>query len=338
MHSVEAHGAATAEPDGASYRETISAGLAERWPENGELLGSICHYALVPAGKLFRSTLLIESALAVGGDPRVVYPAALGAESGHVASLIHDDIIDGDNVRRGRPSVQHKYGVDNAIVAGDALIFDLFAGLAECQRTGATDSRVVWALRVVAECGIDLCRGQSMEAEIRDRQDFELDSYLTMARLKTAALFRAACGCGAILAGGDPSSVDSLNTYAVDFGTAFQIHDDVLAYTASAVSTGKPDTSDVRNGRITFPVALAYQSAMGRQRRAIRSMLSEGGDEAERKAVMTEIFAETGALEQAATSAREYADSAIKALHELPHTPSRDRLTEFAELAISRDH
>jgi geranylgeranyl diphosphate synthase type I len=338
MHSVDAHGAAMAQPDDASFRQQIRLGLAERWHPDGDLLDGVCHYALVPAGKLFRSTLLIESALAVGGDPAVVYPAAMGAECGHVASLIHDDIIDGDQIRRGRASVQHKYGVDNAIIAGDALIFDLFASLGECQGTGAPDSRVVWALRVVAQCGIDLCRGQSMEAEICDRLDFALDSYLTMARLKTAALFRAACGCGAILAGGEPAAVESLNTYALDFGTAFQIHDDVLSYIADTERMGKPDTSDVRNGRITFPVALAYQSAAAGQRRAIRSVLSDDGDPIEKRAAMADILTTTGALDQATTAAREYADSAIKALHELPHTPSRDRLTEFAELAISRDH
>src|SRR5260370_1174477 len=116
--------------------------LEEQWPQRSGRLYSICRYALLPNGKLFRPVLLLESTAAVGGELASSLPAAAGAEYGHVASLIHDDIIDGDNLRRGRPSVQHKYGIDDAIVAGDALIFHLFANLAECRSTGVPDSDV----------------------------------------------------------------------------------------------------------------------------------------------------------------------------------------------------
>ncbi|MGH3564920.1 MAG: polyprenyl synthetase family protein [Pseudonocardia sp.] len=315
----------------------VAGRLSERWRVGSSLLSSMCAHALVPAGKLFRPALLIESALAVGGDVETVLPAAVGAECGHVASLVHDDIIDGDDLRRGRPSVQHQFGVDNAIVAGDALIFDLFVGLAECRAAGAPAERIVAALEVVARCGIDLCRGQSLESELCARVDFDLEAYLTMVTLKTAALFKGACECGALLAGGDEVMVRALSVYAENLGAAFQIHDDLLAYTRGTGATGKPDTSDVRNGRLTMPVILAHRAADAVGRLAIDEALHGDGDPVTRRAGLVEILERTRALPAAQELARRYTDASIMALRALPPTPSRDRLRGFAEAAINRD-
>jgi geranylgeranyl diphosphate synthase type I len=315
----------------------VGEGLAERWQAESSLLGSMCAHALVPSGKLFRPILLLESASAVGGDINVVLPAAIGAECGHVASLVHDDIIDDDDLRRGRPSVQHKFGPDNAIVAGDALIFDLFAALAECRATGARADRIVAALEVVARCGIDLCRGQSLEAELCERMEFDLDAYLTMVKLKTAALFKGACECGALLAGGDENMVRALGSYAENLGAAFQIHDDLMSYTRDTDVMGKPDTSDIRNGRLTLPVILAYQASNPEDRLVITEVLVGEGDPVTRRDTLVEILDRTSALTAAAGLARQYSQNAIAALRVLPHSASVDRLRGFAEAAIDRD-
>ncbi|MEU3623641.1 polyprenyl synthetase family protein [Amycolatopsis coloradensis] len=317
--------------------ERISDRLAKRWQAETSLLGEMCVHALVPSGKLFRPILLLESALAVGGDAEVVLPAAIGAECGHVASLVHDDIIDNDDLRRGRPSVQYKFGADNAIVTGDALIFDLFAGLAECRGTGARADRIVAALDVVARCGIDLCRGQSLEAELCERMDFDLGTYLTVVRLKTATLFKSACECGALLAGGDETMVRTLGAYAENLGCAFQIHDDVMSYTRKTGVMGKPDTSDIRNGRVTLPVILAYQTGTPDDRADITEMLVGDGDPAIRRDMLVTILDRTGALAAASGLAREYSENAIATVNGLPVTASRGRLCGFAQAAIDRD-
>ncbi|CAM3874633.1 polyprenyl synthetase family protein [Kibdelosporangium persicum] len=324
-------------PGHASLVDKVGERLAGRWQAESSLLAAMCEHALVPTGKLFRPILLLESACAVGGDADVVLPAAVGAECGHVASLVHDDIIDNDDLRRGRPSVQFKFGADNAIVAGDALIFDLFAALAECRHTGARPDRIVAALDVVARCGIDLCRGQSLEAELCERVDFDLDAYLTMVKLKTAALFKGACECGALLAGGEEHMVRALGTYAENLGCAFQIHDDVMSYTRDTDVMGKPDTSDIRNGRLTLPVILAYRTAEPHDRLAITEVLVGQGDPAARRSTLMEILDRTGAINVAAEMARQYCEQAIAALQVLPPTPSRERLASFAQAAIDRD-
>ncbi len=140
--------------------ELLRSAIAARWVAEHGPLDAICRYALVPHGKLLRPLLLLHAVVAVGGEIDPVLPAAVGAECGHVASLVHDDIIDGDEMRRGQRSVQSKFGIDDAIVAGDALIFDIFRGLAECAGRGVPADRIVQALNTVARGGIDLCRGR----------------------------------------------------------------------------------------------------------------------------------------------------------------------------------
>jgi geranylgeranyl pyrophosphate synthase len=319
-------------PDVLGLLVQVRSRLAGRW-EGSSLLAATCGHALTPAGKLFRPILLLESALAVGGDPHRVLPAAVGAESGHVASLVHDDIIDGDDTRRGRPAAHAAYGVESAIVAGDALIFDLFAGLAECHSAGAPADRVVAALGVVSRCGIDLCRGQSLEAEFCASGRFDHDTYLRMVRLKTAALFRAACECGALLAGGDARHVLALGRYAQHLGVAFQIRDDLLPYQGSA---GKPDTSDVRNGRITLPVIVAHRTGDAADRAAIETALSGVDDPSAARAALAAVLTRTGAVRATARWARHYAGLAVAALAPLPDTASRERLRGYAAAAVDR--
>lgn len=320
----------------ADLSDTVRCALEKQWEQCSGLLDSICRYALLPAGKLFRPVLLLEATAAVGGEFIRSLPAAVGAECGHVASLIHDDIIDGDSMRRGRPSVPYKYGIGDSIVAGDALLFRLFASLAECRSTGVPDSCIVTALLAVARAGIDLCLGQSLEAE-QCGEGATVDSYLTMARLKTGALFRGACECGAILGGGSPQWVSQLAAYGEHLGLAFQIQDDLLPYVSDSGITGKAGTSDIRNRRWTLPVILAYRSASRQGRDGISAALSGSQDSYDALDFMAEILASTGALAEARCMARHFAEVSRNSLADLPDTPSRNRLEHFAELVIARD-
>lgn len=180
--------------------------------------------------------------------------------------------------------------------------------------------RVVSALDVVSRCGIDLCRGQSMESGLCHRLDFDAESYLTMVRLKTGALFKASCECGAILAGGADHDFKALGDFAESLGAAFQIHDDLLPYTGDTSVIGKSVLSDLNNGRLTLPVILAHDRSDTAGRRTL-----------------TAIVTRTGGLAAAKALARQFIDDAIAALRVLPPSPSRDRLASFAEAAIERE-
>ncbi|WP_285743410.1 polyprenyl synthetase family protein [Lentzea sp. NBRC 105346] len=316
--------------------QKINDELASRWPAEADLLDGICRYALMPTGKLLRPVLLVESALAVGGRAEQVLPAAIGTEYGHTASLVHDDIIDNDELRRGRESVYHRFGVANAIVAGDALIFHLFRCLAECRNAGVPAARVVTALEVAAQAGIDLCRGQCLESEITENSLLDVDTYLRMIELKSAALFRSSCQCGAILGGGDAESVAKLGQYGRELGIAFQIVDDLFAFTGDSETTGKKPVSDVRNRRLTLPVLLAHEKGDDADRALLDEVFAGAVDAEEALPAVTEVLVRTGALDAARSVAWEHATCAQEALLELPESPSRDHLYSFATRAVDR--
>lgn len=311
--------------------------LVDRWvsPEQSAL-DVVCQYALQPDGKLLRPLLLLEATRAVGGDLATVMPAAVGAESGHVASLAHDDIIDGDEVRRGRPAVHAAFGIGNAIVAGDALIFDMFAGLSDCAARGAASDRVVWALGVVAKAGIDMCEGQALEDRLTQTQTFDLDAYRRMVSLKTAAFFSSACAVGAILGGGSSTEVDALARYGRKLGQAFQIIDDLLPYSEHADAIGKPIASDARNGRPTLPAILARRNRREDMDQLHARFLAGELDEASLSARLRSMFEECGSLQEAyALAERLVSDSKI-ALVPLSNSLGKKRLERWADLALAR--
>jgi geranylgeranyl pyrophosphate synthase len=318
----------------------ISDEIERRWSFAARSLDHACRHALLPTGKLFRPILMLESAMAVGGDPKAVLPAAIGAECGHVASLVHDDIIDGDDLRRGQPTVHRKFGTDEAIIAGDALIFHLFSGLAECRDTGIEADRIARALAAVAQAGIDMCRGQSMEAEVGLDPRCCADDYVTIVRLKTGAFFRGACECGAILGGGRPDWVEAVSRYGELLGVAFQIHDDLLGYTSDTPTMGKSATSDVRNRRFTLPVIYARAAADPIDRQRIDDLYSADleMEPAAMLGEMKELLLRTGGMAAAEHAARRSALEARQVLDELPPSRSISVLARFAESAIDRTY
>jgi|SRR5450755_2104110 geranylgeranyl pyrophosphate synthase len=314
--------------------ELVRRRLQKDWTAEAHL-DQVCGYAVSAPGKFFRPILLLESASTVGGEIDRVLPAAAGAEGAHVASLVHDDIIDGDEVRRGMPAVHVAFGRDDALVGGDALIFYLFSALAECGRRGIEAARIVMAMAMAAEAGRELCRGQMLEKELRASYDSRVASYLDMVAGKTGALFRASCSIGAVLGGG---SVDALGRYGALLGYAFQIQDDLLPYLSTPDVTGKPPTSDLANRRLTLPFLLCRAAAGAVRVQVLDELLTGGGenDIDDRFKRLSDLLSESGALDQAADMAARYCAEAIDALAALPSSTSKDVLVYFAESAALR--
>ncbi|MGW7688182.1 polyprenyl synthetase family protein [Streptomyces asiaticus] len=320
--------------------------LDRRWPPEAERLHQISRYALLPAGKLLRPLLLMESAEAVGGGGPAVVPAALSVEYLHVGSLVHDDVIDGDTMRRGRPSVAARYGTTDAIVTGDALMLGMFGVLTDGAEDtgpltedvgGLPPGRVLGAVRVFARAGVDLCRGQAMEGELRGDLGCGLDRYLTMSALKTGALFRAACRGGAILGGGSPAQQHALTSYAEHLGLAFQMHDDLLPYTSDSRTTGKSALSDIAAARPTFPVLLCHAMAGAPARARLEAALGGALPPADALRTVHELLETTGALTTARDQATAQADRAKSCLELLPRSRATAVLAAVADLSVSRD-
>ncbi|MFI9508724.1 polyprenyl synthetase family protein [Nocardia sp. NPDC052566] len=295
---------------GAATIEPLIRDLAAGWPADLSRLHEMARYAVLPAGKLIRPLLMLEAGRAVGADPLELAPVAIALEYLHVATLVHDDIIDGDLLRRGRPTVHAKYGQADAIVVGDALLLDTFGTLATAGGRSFPAGAVLETVRIVAAAGIDLCRGQTAEAELAGDIDCGVSRYRSMAALKTGALFKAACAAGGVLGGGSTAQVDALRTYAEHVGCAFQMRDDLLPYLRDTTRSGKSPVSDIANRRPTFPVLVGLELADAAQRRRIERSLSGRLAVDASYRLLHEVLTETGALAAAAARVAAEANAA----------------------------
>jgi geranylgeranyl diphosphate synthase type I len=226
------------------------------------------------SGKMLRSTLALLSARLVGKPPRTALRGAVAVELLHVFSLIHDDIMDGDEQRRHRPAVWKAYGVGPAILAGDALF-------ALAMRTVAHSpaQAVEAAGQLLGDAAVRLCRGQAQDLAFERRPWTGPDEvtgaeYQAMAADKTGALISCSLAIGALLAGAPVASVQSLARVGHEFGLAFQIVDDVLSGTDNPSVTGKPVLGDLRTGKKTYPILAAL--ACPRAGSRLGALLSAG--------------------------------------------------------------
>jgi len=297
-----------------------------------DLLRPTLDYAISTTGKLLRPRLLLDACAAVGGDVRAAVAAAAGTEFGHIASLIHDDVIDGDAIRRGRPSIQAAFGVPMAILSGDLLVFEMFLSYTRSSEFGISPERTLAAIRMLSQTCIDVCRGQVREAELAGHFETTLDQYLDVIRLKTASVCRASCEIGATLGGGNDAEVTALAAYGEALGLAFQVVDDILEYTGTQQDLGKPLDSDMRNGRITLPVIYALESDSTTHAEVVRLLSNHGAAHAQ----LARVLRSSGAIGRAQATAKQWACVAQSKLEVLPDSVARRQLAVYANELVNR--
>lgn len=307
--------------------------------ERGGLLGKTTEHVLSAPGKLLRPLLLLDACRAAGGDPERVFPAACGTEYGHIASLIHDDIMDGDEARRGQPTVHVKFDLGAAILTGDLLIFQTFLCYTDCAEHGVEAERVLKAIRALSRTCIEMCQGQALEAAVAGRLETTEEAYLEVIRLKTASFCSTAAQIGARLGGANEDAIIALTNYGHHLGMAFQVVDDLLCYAGDGGKLGKPAVSDVRNRRVTLPVIYAMQSRDRAVTGRIRDIFDrDGALAADAHAELIHLFNATRALDRTRNLAFRHTMKARQQLDRLPYSEARERLRALAEIFLSRDH
>ncbi|WP_159047976.1 polyprenyl synthetase family protein [Streptomyces sp. WM6378] len=319
----------------ASHR-AISAELRRCCEQSQDgVLAAIQSHALLPVGKLLRPVLTVEGAGAVGGDTAVVVQAAVSTELVHVASLINDDIIDGDDRRRGRDSAPARFGADFAILAANGLFMKALQALSRCREQGVTAERLNQAFNDAGQTGQDLTRGVALELSITDDLTCPVDTYLEMIKLKTAVLFAYASRLGAYLVDGGNDQVKALSAYGLALGMAFQIRDDLLPYDSTSEAAGKDASSDLRNHRPTLPILLAYAHATPHQQDELHALWNDTDHERALSA-LHRVLQGTQAVVRARNLATTYGEQAQSHLDRLPDTPHRTRLRYLVRQATQR--
>lgn len=234
-------------------------------------LAEAMRYSLLAGGKRLRPALCLSCAMACAenadsGLGEAVLPFAAGLEMIHTYSLIHDDLpaMDDDDLRRGRPACHKAFGEATALLAGDALLADAFGFMA---RAPLPADRVREALRLAADAAgsAGMAGGQMLDLEAEGHLPDEA-GLARLNALKTGALIRAACECGAVLAGADADRRLAVRRYGEEFGIAFQVTDDILDITGDQTTLGKPVGSDAARAKATWPALLGLDAARARAR------------------------------------------------------------------------
>jgi len=330
-------------------RRWVNDAISEDLPiDEPQRLYEASRYLLEAGGKRLRPTILLLTAEALAdvepesqsyrafpataGSPVDIMAAAVSIEIIQSFTLIHDDIMDDDDMRRGVPAVHREYDLSTAILAGDTLYSKAFENMLG---TGAPADRSVRALSELATTCTEICEGQSLDIEFEKRAAVTPDEYLGMIELKTAVLYAAAASIPAVLLGYD-DAVDPLHSYGLDVGRAFQIQDDLLDLTTPTQKLGKQRGSDLVEGKRTIITVHARDQGVD-----VDDLVSTETVEEVTEAEIDEAVAkleEVGSIEYARKTAQRLVDSGKSHLETLPKNEAHNLLDDIADYLIEREY
>lgn len=289
----------------------------------------IAQYLQVSGGKRLRPALLLLSAKLCGYEE---YPAIrLGAvvEQIHTATLVHDDIIDGAETRRGRPSTNSRWGNHMSVLAGDWLYMQAF-NVALAERNFKILDLLIGVTQVMVE-------GELLQLTHLRKLDVTEEAYCELAYRKTACLFSTCLRLGALLARKSEDEEAKLGSYGTNLGLAFQVIDDILDFTSSEEILGKPIGSDLREGKLTLPLIYLLQKCSPAEARKVSLVLKEQGYLSVRFSEIMELIERYGTLEAAREKARQFAETATQELEGFPESQYKDALRSLADFIVERE-
>jgi geranylgeranyl diphosphate synthase type II len=282
-------------------------------------------YLFAAGGKRIRPLLLVLSCRAVGGKVPACLDAAAAVELLHTFTLVHDDIMDHDALRRGQPTVHAKWDEATAILAGDGLVTLAYQTLLKTRHP-----KLAEILAIFTDGLLTLCEGQALDKAFEQRTDVTLPEYMGMILKKTAALIEVSCEMGAILGNADVPQQRALKRFARKLGLAFQIQDDVLDIAADQAVLGKPTASDMMGKKKTYLTIDFLEKASPAQRALFTSMFGKTPLTPDETVQIRRLFKETGTLDSARRTAVGFIRQSVSALRPLPGSPSKTALETFA--------
>jgi len=295
-----------------------------------ELLEAASRHILEAGGKRLRPQLLMLSARACDYSGERVVPLATAMELVHTATLVHDDVMDDADSRRGRVSVNYFWGNSASVLIGDYLVVQAFALVAQ-----DGDTRLV---RLLCDTIARMCEGEVLQLTFRGDTDVSVDAYLTICDYKTAMLTRCCTRVGALLGDESPQPVEALTRFGHAIGMAFQIVDDILDMVGDERALGKPVGGDLREAKMTLPTIYAIQRAVTQDRQALEEMIKRAAALTRSDiATIRALIERYDGFESARRLAHEYIDAAKATLMSLPPSASRDALDTLADQIIDRD-
>ena len=278
-------------------------------------------------GKRLRPSMLLLAAEAAGGEALALAPAAVSIELVHNFTLIHDDIMDNADVRRGRPAVHKIWGQSGAILAGDTLYSKAFQVLG---MTAASPERILGAMNMLSRTCTALCEGQWLDMEFESKDRVTENEYMEMIEKKTGVLYGASAGMGGLLAGASPEVVRALDEFGRLTGMGFQLQDDVIDLLTPEEVSGKRQGGDLIEGKKTLIMIHAFANDI------VVPVFSKKDASAEEIFRSISILEGSGSIEYARSRAEEMVAQGKRALDVLPPSSAKETLLELADYMIRR--
>lgn len=303
--------------------------LVQLLEQRGGVLKGPAEMMFRSGGKRLRPALVLLSSRLYGAQPESAISIAAAVEMVHGASLIHDDVIDDTDLRRGQPTMKAISGNRIAVLLGDLLLCQALLAVAELDR--------VVLVQVVSQAVADMTAGQIMELRYQGNVETQVDHYLRMIEGKTAALMEAGCRLGALLNNAGQEQIDACARFGLNLGMAFQISDDVLDIWGNPDKLGKPTGNDLRERKYTLPFLHAYQQSQKPQRNLVRQLLTQEPLETGAMQALVQWMDQNGSREHSLELAQRYIGRAREALLLTPPGLTRTTLEELLDYVMKRE-
>lgn len=294
------------------------------------LIPQLAGYLVASGGKRLRPVLTLAAANLCGYKGDRHKPLAACVEFIHTATLLHDDVVDESDLRRGQASANAVFGNKSSVLVGDFLFARAFQVMVE---DGSLD-----VLRILSNASAVIAEGEVLQLTTSNDTETSEEAYLEVIKAKTAELFAAACRIGAVVADRPAAEEEALRSFGLNLGIAFQLVDDVLDYSAAQARLGKTVGDDFREGKITLPVVLAFRRGTDEERafwrRTMEDMEQQDGDLDH----AIELMAKHNALRDSVERARHYVSVARDALGLFPASPVKRALLDVLEFVVNRDY
>lgn len=289
-------------------------------------------YIISGAGKRLRPLLVLLTTKSVGGKFAVAYNAAVAVELLHNFTLVHDDIMDNADKRRGRLTLHRKYNESTAILVGDSLLSVAYEFLLkDCNGNSKN------ILSSFTNGLVEVCEGQGLDTEFERRRNVSLDEYLLMIKMKTASMIKMCCKIGSTLGGGSKEEIKGITSYGLNLGIAFQIQDDLLDITADEVKFGKRIGGDLLEGKKTYLFIKALEKAKGEDRKALLKVIDNKGIRINQVNKYKVLYEKMNVIDDARNLINYYTKRSLKSLYVIKNEKDREILIWLADTLLKRN-
>lgn len=310
-----------------------------QFPEQPHSLYEPVRYTLSLGGKRIRPYFTLTSCGLCGGDPEEALPAAMAIELLHNFTLLHDDIMDAAETRRGKKSVFKKWNASTAILSGDAMYAWAFEQLQYyAEQDSYSKQQYSQIMDIFLESARTVCEGQAFDLEFEQRKEVSLAEYLNMIKGKTAALISASFQLGGAVAGADEQQLMDLKEIGTEAGTAFQIQDDLLDVVADPSKFGKKQGGDISEGKKTYLSILALEQGSSNQKKILRTVLEQPEVEDDDIDHVVQLYKELNIIERTREKIEEHYEHAIQLIHKFDSSEYKDDLVTYLGSLINREY